>query len=331
MRRPVPVHLVTGWLGSGKTTALRDAFARLRPPDERWAVLVNEFGEVGLDGERLRAEGLGEVREIAGGCVCCTSGPQLHLHLVRILREVRPDRLWIEPTGLAAPGAIVDLLARPGLREVVDRRPVITLVDLSRWQDPALRRQDAWLAQSEAADILVGNHADRVSGPEREAFLAEGRSLWPPKAVVATTTWGRLDPAWLAPRDPGPIRFVPLEQPESWLARPGSEHGHDAEAVVSLGWVHDPGRVHDAGRLRAFLRAVLAGGAGAPAGCLRLKGLLRTARGWVDVQGVPDRLEVVPTQHRRDNRLELLLPADPAPTADRIAAAWDETVLAPER
>ena len=72
----IPVHIISGFLGVGKTTAIRHAF-HYRPENEKWAVLVNEFGEVGLDGLTLDSDEGYVVKEIAGGCICCTAGPLL--------------------------------------------------------------------------------------------------------------------------------------------------------------------------------------------------------------------------------------------------------------
>src|SRR5688500_18872467 len=104
---PVPTTIVSGALGVGKTTAILAA-VRHRPEGERWAVMVNEFGRVGIDGAVLSDGSSGlEVREIAGGCVCCTANLPLRLGLAKLVREVRPDRLFVEPTGLAHPASII--------------------------------------------------------------------------------------------------------------------------------------------------------------------------------------------------------------------------------
>lgn len=81
----VPINLITGFLGTGKTTALLTLLAQ-KPADQVWAVIVNEFGEVGIDGAVLEGAGA-EIREIAGGCLCCATGPQLPITLAKVIRE----------------------------------------------------------------------------------------------------------------------------------------------------------------------------------------------------------------------------------------------------
>lgn len=146
LRLPVPVTILTGALGSGKTTALRHLIAR-KPDGEVWAVVVNEFGAVGVDGAALEgaaaaaaaaaapagsagAGGAGgvSIRQIAGGCMCCTTSGMLTPALAQIVRAVKPDRLLIEPSGLGHPGGLVDVLQGPHLRSALELRAIICLV-----------------------------------------------------------------------------------------------------------------------------------------------------------------------------------------------------------
>lgn len=90
-----------GFLGVGKTTAILDLFKQ-KPKNENWAVLVNEFGKIGIDGAIYSAAGI-TVKEVAGGCLCCAVGLPFQVSVNRLLKEVRPDRLLIEPTGLGHP------------------------------------------------------------------------------------------------------------------------------------------------------------------------------------------------------------------------------------
>ena len=95
------VNLITGFLGSGKTTTLLHLLAH-KPANEKWAILVNEFGEVGIDGALLANRGAA-LKEIPGGCMCCVNGLPLQVGLNMLLKQTKPDRLIIEPTGLGHP------------------------------------------------------------------------------------------------------------------------------------------------------------------------------------------------------------------------------------
>ncbi|MCA9571062.1 MAG: GTP-binding protein, partial [Myxococcales bacterium] len=298
--RNVPTTVVTGFLGTGKTTLILDAF-RHRPEGERWAVLVNEFGEVGIDGALY---GDLAVKEIPGGCICCTAGVALRFGLVELLRTQRPDRLFIEPTGLANPASILDLLRQPGIRDAVDPRATVALVDPRHLDDPRFTEHDAWAAQVAIADVLVGTFASRT--PDLDGrFATFAAELWPPKLQVVRSD-GTFDPAWLE-LDPYPREVAPT-------------HGHGAQGA---GWVFPRDHVFDLEALTEALQDLLRPGPVAPDGLVRLKGIFRVAGRWLLFQGTSDRLEVAPVLWRRDSRVDLvgLSPFAAQAARDRIEQA----------
>ncbi len=113
-------NLITGFLGSGKTTSILHLLAQ-KPADEKWAVLVNEFGEVGIDGALLADSGA-LLKEIPGGCMCCVNGLPMQVGLNTLLRQGKPDRLLIEPTGLGHPKQILDILTAAVYEPWIDLR-----------------------------------------------------------------------------------------------------------------------------------------------------------------------------------------------------------------
>ena len=102
MLERIPVNLITGYLGVGKTTAIVNLLKE-KPEDEKWAVLVNDFGEVSIDHLTLASEGDKElqVMEVEGGCICCSAAQNMHFSLQMMLTRLRPNRILIEPTGMA--------------------------------------------------------------------------------------------------------------------------------------------------------------------------------------------------------------------------------------
>ena len=115
------MHLICGFLGVGKTTALR-ALAARRPSGERWAILVNEVGMIDVDGAVLEASRASvgvRVATLPGGCICCTSQGPFREAVADALRAAQPHRLFVEPTGLAAPGPLLAALAEPPLADAV--------------------------------------------------------------------------------------------------------------------------------------------------------------------------------------------------------------------
>jgi G3E family GTPase len=293
--RDVPTTVVTGFLGAGKTTAILDLFQH-RPPDERWAVLVNEFGRMGIDGAVFTNGGVA-VKEVAGGCICCTAGVDLRVGLVRLLRDVRPQRLLIEPSGLAHPAGVVDALRSPGIREAVAPRATIALVDPRRASDVRFTSQDTWGAQLAIADVLVANFCDVATPAQVQAFRDQAGALWPPKLEIATTTDGRLDPRWLD-LDPSP--------------RAAEVHEHIHTNAEGRSFVFPPSAVFERERLEPAIHGLVRPNSALPGGVLRLKAVFRTPSAWLLVNATPDQVRWSPVDHRRDSRIEIVATADPA-------------------
>ncbi|MFN3564656.1 MAG: CobW family GTP-binding protein [Burkholderiaceae bacterium] len=165
--------LVTGFLGAGKTTFIRDVLARqLAGGGRRFAVLVNDFGDTGFDGPLLQRAGL-PVIEVEGGCVCCVAGGRLLDALHRIRSEIAPELLIVEGSGLADPWPLLEALHAVGFL-VLGAPCLVDAVAHAR-----LRNDPLYLRQIDAATLLLVSKAalagsDATSAVER--FLAERRS-----------------------------------------------------------------------------------------------------------------------------------------------------------
>ena len=93
----IPTNIITGFLGVGKTSAILNLMKN-KPVNERWAVLVNEFGEIGVDGSLIQGNQTTQqvfIREVPGGCMCCAAGLPMQIALNQLLTEAKPDRLLI--------------------------------------------------------------------------------------------------------------------------------------------------------------------------------------------------------------------------------------------
>ena len=189
----IATTVITGHLGAGKTSAIAHLLSH-RPAAERWAVIVNEFGELGVDGAVLERDEDGLLlEEITGACICCGMGSPLVFVLEQLLQKQQFDRLLIEPTGLAEPTAVTDSFVAPTIRDRLQRNALICLVDMrssavARWQNHATFQRQVC-----SADVLVGNFDDEATAAEREQFLQYARELAPPKMKVMATSGGRLD------------------------------------------------------------------------------------------------------------------------------------------
>ena len=168
------VLCIAGFLGSGKTTILLEVAHALAEDGSSLAVIENEIGEVGIDGGYVREQGL-PVRELFGGCICCT----LQVGLVETFRTVsdayHPDWVVIEPTGLAAPGEITDLVAA-NVPEL-DRLRVLTVVDAERWPMLLQVVEPLGTSQLESADVVAVNKIDVVDETALVAVLESVRAL----------------------------------------------------------------------------------------------------------------------------------------------------------
>ena len=187
----VPVTLLTGFLGAGKTT-LVNRILRERH-GERIAVVVNEFGDAGIDGS-LVASASEEVVELTNGCVCCTIRGDLARTVGGLLRRRRRrfrrtpfERLLVETSGLADPGPVLQtFLLDADLAAQTRLGGVVGLANATSVREELARHPEA-VRQVAYADLLLLNHADRAAPGELEAAAAELARQNPLARVVRTT------------------------------------------------------------------------------------------------------------------------------------------------
>ncbi len=294
----VPVTVVTGFLGAGKTTLIRHLLEEAR--GRRLALIVNEFGDVGVDGDILRSCGIEScpeenIVELANGCLCCTVADDFVPAIEALLsRNPRPDHIIVETSGLALPKPLVKAFDWPAIRARVTVDGVVAVVDGAAVAEGRFADDPAKLAAQRAADgsvdhdnpleevyedqllcadLVVLNKADLV-GEDRLAEIRREIERTIPRAVkVVATREGRIDPAVLLGLD---------ARAEDDLAARPSHHdgaeGHDHDDFDSF--VLDVPLVDDPAAFTARL-AEIAG----RHGVLRMKGFLA-------VRGKPMRLLV---------------------------------------
>ena len=176
--------IVYGFLGAGKTTLLRSLIPRLADV-EATALLVNEFGIEGVDQIVLASDDL-TVRQLVGGCVCCEVRGDLMVALDEIERVVGPDRLVIEPTGLASPDTLAHVFASPTVRSIVLVDSIITVLDATRYALVRDHLGDFFPQQVRDADLVLVNKTDAASDAQRRDARAWARVLNPGAAIVDT-------------------------------------------------------------------------------------------------------------------------------------------------
>lgn len=303
----IPVNLVTGFLGVGKTTAVRHLLAQ-HPADERWAVLVNEFGDVGIDGALLADAGV-VVQEVAGGCLCCVAAPAFTTGLNRIIRQHRPDRILIEPSGLGHPAQVLDTLTGPLYENVLDMRATICLMDARHLGSPRHVAHPNFQDQIHLADVLVANKADSYTERDVEAFESFVAGLTPAKLKIGITQLGRIDPAWLDLKRASDRRAAFPEAHAFLLADSDNAHQHtaddndwiiiegEADGYHRAGWLIREHHIWPESPLRHLLDTL---------DVERTKGLFHTDQGWRSYNQGEWRETHPPSD--RQSRLELIDP-----------------------
>ncbi|WP_099864802.1 cobalamin biosynthesis protein CobW [Pararhizobium haloflavum] len=291
MQTKIPATVITGFLGAGKTTMIRNLLTRA--DGRRIALIINEFGDLGVDGEVLKgcgAEACSEedIVELTNGCICCTVADDFIPTMETLLaRENRPDHIVIETSGLALPQPLVAAFNWPGIKERVTVDGVVTVVDspavaAGRFADDegridAMRTADETLDhespleelfedQLTSADLIILNKADLIDSAGMDAVRAfvAGRSNRKPQMIEASG--GKVPASVLLGLGVGTENDIanrPSQHERDHAD--GSDHDHDEfeSFVVDLGSVSAPESftdglkrvidAHDILRLKGFV------------------------------------------------------------------------------
>ena len=196
----IPVHLISGFLGSGKTTLLRGLLDHCLARGRKPAVMLNEYGEVNIDGELLRGQGF-SIREMTNGCICCTIGGTLGLALQEVA-ALEPDVILIEATGLADPVELIDQATKEDVLPLARLASLIAVLDPVHFDRLAEDLHSGIRQQTELADTVVLNKCDLADAPRLARLEAEIRAL-NPRAAIVRTRYAELDHARLLDRSSG--------------------------------------------------------------------------------------------------------------------------------
>jgi cobalamin biosynthesis protein CobW len=288
LRPRIPATVITGFLGAGKTSLLRHLVSHAK--GRRVALVINEFGELGIDRELLlgcgeKACAPGDIVELANGCICCTVADDFLPTIEALLdREDPPDHIVIETSGLALPKPLVKAFAWPEVRARVTVDGVIAVVDAAMAATGAFVApegppspehenplEEVFTDQLHCADLVVINKTDLIDTPTLEALTGELSARVRAGVKLVQTRFGALDAAVALGLHAG--AEDDLASRPSHIDAAG-EHDHDdfESFVVPLGTIAEPGAL--AARLRETISAH---------DILRVKGFL-------DVPGKPMRL-----------------------------------------
>ncbi|ABV88318.1 CobW family GTP-binding protein [Shewanella pealeana] len=160
IQKIIPTNVITGFLGVGKTSLIK-TLLKHKPEGEVWAVLVNEFGEIGIDAGLLdTGSEQVQIKEVAGGCMCCAAGLPMQVAINQLIAKAKPDRLLIEPTGLGHPKEVLKVLTQPHYRQVLAMKACVTLVDARKLKDSRYTEHEIFNQQLQVADIVLASKVD---------------------------------------------------------------------------------------------------------------------------------------------------------------------------
>jgi len=343
----IPVNIITGALGAGKTTAIAKLLAH-KPAEQSWLVILNEFTDTGIDTLTLAAAARGayDVRMIPGGCLCCTGEEDFRRQLSGLLALPAaqwPARILIEPSGIGHPGAVVEELRvfeRSGAVRLIS---TIALLDAAAYTDWS--RLDAIAqAQVDAADVVLLSKADQADEHVRRRFNEWAQSLFPPKRFVGYSEQGAIPPQALSP----PVAEFSFAMPQRPAlhqhahALQSKSHAHEkhdlapqastrqvqlAGAVTqakqqqlleraACGWMIPNSVLFDVAQLQALLNDETAW-----QGVDRFKAIVRTGvERWQLVQRWQGQSSMVDSNWHQDSRIEIQL----APQSRVDWSEWDQ-------
>ena len=271
---PIPAWVITGPLGCGKTTLIAGLLAA-KPADERWAVLLNEFTDAGIDALTVAAAARGpfDVRLIPGGCLCCAGEADFRRTLQELVAGPRPARIIVEPSGIGHPAGIVEELLAHQAAGGIRLEGVLGLVDPASLVEGAStdgasidggpvrdERDELARATAEIADVLALAKGDLATPAQVAAFEAQAAALFPAKRRIGQVMQGQVPADLLEAlramgsvvlRDAGSVSSAASVRPHSHAAERASAAEHDA--------VHDHAHDHAHGAARGTDAVAVAG------------------------------------------------------------------------
>ncbi len=190
--KKIPVTVISGFLGSGKTTAIIQLLKQ-KSEDEQWAVLINEFGKVSVDYDTLspKASTNERVFEISGGCICCSAKDYFRQNLDDIIQKKRFDRILIEPSGLGGADMISEIIKE---KEILELMPVIGLVSIDYLENKKLQINPIYKNQLLKSDILVLSKCDlETNSTKHDEALGRLKMEYPGKLHYSKSFNGSME------------------------------------------------------------------------------------------------------------------------------------------
>jgi G3E family GTPase len=321
MLQNIPTHVIAGPLGAGKTSLIKHLLAQ-RPANERWAVLINEFGQIGLDAALLTtvADGIA-LGEVAGGCLCCVNGAPFQIGLGRLLRKSRPDRLFIEPSGLGHPTQLLRQLSEAPWQGVLAVQPSVLVLDaqaLAAGKPLPAAQQEAL----SSAGLLLLNKAEQLTDQECQritAQLPEHPLYWTQQGALALSELPGVQSRAVEGVDNFSVPKGLAQMPAVWTdpTQPICL-SQQQDGDWSIGWRWHPSQSFDLSLIQLCLEGL---------DWRRAKLVIHSSEGWVSANSLDNvALHWQPSEWRQDSRIELIFdkPQD-AESLQRLLASCRES------
>ena len=296
--RKAEILLLSGFLGAGKTTLLKRILSWETDLSET-VVLVNEFGDIGVDGALLKDSG-SDVIELSSGCICCTLSADLHQSLMRIWTQFKPRRILIEASGVADPKSITTVLKDPKVGQHMVLKKVITVLEADIWGAREVFGQ-LFYNQLEMANLIVLNKIDLTEAEKIPQFLEEIHDVIPDCQVVPTIHC-EIDPDTLwSPAQPKISALKPIEffQPATINGKPDPHHTHPAKSIEFVMFSFQDSGILDEACFKTFVRNL-------PWELFRIKGTVRFADRLEMLNFVGGKSEWFPWEGEGKNRLAFI-------------------------
>jgi len=331
--KAIPTNIITGALGVGKTTLIKQLLAS-KPSNERWAVLVNEFGEVGIDGammqNQLKDDATAQdifIREVPGGCMCCTSGLPMNIALNQLLMRAKPHRLLIEPTGLGHPKEVIDTLLSEHYRKVIKLQTTLCLVDARKTSNQRWCEHNTFKEQFEVADVIVMTKSELYTQQSMTDLNHYLTQINCDKTPVTQVLQDNIEKSTSAPIDmsvlTNPSKLsVPATSPQKLIQPKTQQPQFTSEDTTSVsnaesgniirkqnaqdgfysrGWIWPPQHIFDYADIINFAKSV---------SMIRFKALLITNKGIFSFNGEGESLHVQEYDEALDSRLEVIVDSE---------------------